>query len=73
MLLGAEGAFHVPIDCYDTAWARHLELKISIVWHRVEARKCGSSKQCVIGAAKGNDIQDQFFALEVVRRSEDNL
>ena len=58
MLLGMEGAFRVSINCYDTAWSGHLELGISVVRHRVESSKCGSSKQCVIAAAKGDDIED---------------
>ena len=73
VLIGTAGAFRVSINCYDAAWPGHLELEISIVWHRVESSKCGSSKQCVIAAAKGDDIEDQLFASEVVRRSEDNL
>ncbi len=73
VLLGMEGAFRVSIDCYDATWSGHLELEISVVWHRIESSKCGSSKQCVIAAAKGDDIEAQLFASEVVRRSEDNL
>ena len=65
MLLGTEGAFCVPIDCYDTAWSGHLELEISVVWHPIESRECGSSEQCVVAAAEGDDIEDQLFALEV--------
>ena len=68
-----EGVFLVSIDCYDAAWTGHLEFKISVVWHRVEACKCGSSEQCVIAAAEGDDVEDQLFASEVVRGSEDNL
>ena len=55
VLLGTERAFRVSIDCYDAAWSGHLELEISIVWHRIESSKCGSSKQGVIAAAKGDD------------------
>ena len=58
MLLCSEGAFRVAIDCYDAAWTGHLELEISIVWHCVESRKRGSSKQCVVTAAEGDDIED---------------
>ena len=58
MLLGAEGAFHVSINCYDAAWSGHLELEISIVWHHIESSECGSSEQCVIAAAKGDDVKD---------------
>ena len=46
------------INCYDTVWTGHLELEISVVWHHVESSKCGSSKQCVIATAKGDDIED---------------
>jgi len=56
--LGTEGAFRVSIDCYDAAWFGHLELKISVVWHRVESSKCGSSEQSMIAAAKWGDIED---------------
>ena len=73
MLLGTEGALRVSIDCYETAWSGHLELEISIVRHRIESGKHGSSKQCVIATAEGDDIEDQLFASEVFRRSEGNL
>ena len=52
------GAFRLSINCYDAAWSGHLELEISVVWHRVESSKCGSSKQCVIAVANGDDIKD---------------
>ena len=73
VLLGTEGAFCVSIDCYDTAWSGHLELEISVVCHRVASSKCGLSKQCIIDTAKGDDVEDQLFTLEVVRGSKDNL
>ena len=73
MLLGTEGARRVSIDCYDTAWSGHLELEISIVWHRVESSKRSLSEQCMIAAAEGDDIEDQLFVSEVVRGSEDNF
>ena len=44
VLLGTEGALRVSIDCYNTAWPGHLELEVSIVRHRIESRKCGSSE-----------------------------
>ena len=68
-----EGVFRVSIYCYDTAWSRHLELEISIVWHHIESSKCSSSEQRVIATAEGDDIKDQLFASGVVRGSEDNL
>ena len=58
MLFGTEGAFRISIDCYDATWSGHVELEISIVRYRIESGKCGSSKQCVIAAAKGDDIED---------------
>ena len=73
MLLGVEGAFHVSINCYDAACPGHLELEVSIMRHRIESSKCGSSKQCVIATVEGDDVEDQFFASEVVRGSEDNF
>ena len=42
VLLGTEGALRVSIDCYDAARTGHLELEISVVWHRVELSECGS-------------------------------
>ena len=73
MLLGTEGSFRVSIDCYDTAWSGHLEFEISIVWHHIESSKCRSSEQCVRATAEGDDIEDQVFASEVVRGSEDDF
>ena len=58
MLLCMEGAFRVSIYCNDATWTEHLELEISIMWHRVESSKRGSSEQCVVAAAEGDDIED---------------
>ena len=58
MLLGTEGAFRVSINCYDAVWSGHVELEVSIMRHRIESSKCGSSEQCVIAAAKRDDIED---------------
>ena len=58
MLLCSEGAFRVSVDRYDAAWTGHLELKISIVRHCIEPSECRSSEQCVIAAAKGDDVED---------------
>ena len=58
VLLSREGAFRTSIDRYDTTWTGHLELEISVVWHCIESSECGSSEQCVIAAAKGDDIED---------------
>ena len=58
MLLGTEGAFRISIDCYDATWSRHLELEISVVGYRIESSESGSAEQCMIAAAKGDDIED---------------
>ena len=58
MLLCPEGVFCVSVDCYDAARTGHLQLEISIVWHRVESNKRGSPVQCVVAAAEGDDIED---------------
>ena len=73
MFLGTQAVLLVSIDGHDTAWSGHLELEISIVWHRIKSSECGSSEQCVIATAEGDDVEDQLFALEVVRGSEDDL
>ena len=44
VLLCSEGEFRVSVECYDTTWTGHLELEVSIVWHRVESSKRGSSE-----------------------------
>ena len=48
VLLSTEGALRISIDCYNTVRSGHLELKVSIVQHRIETSKCGSSEQCAI-------------------------
>ena len=73
VLLCLERAFGVSIDCNDATWTGHLEHQIGIVWDRIEAGKSSSSEQCVIAIAEGDDIEDQLFASEVVRGSEDHL
>ena len=40
---------------------------------RIKTGKSGSSEQCVISTAEGDDIKDQVFASEVVWRTEDNF
>ena len=73
MLLGMEGALRVSIDCYDTAWSGHLEFEIAIVRDHIEASERGSSEQCMVATTEGDDVEDQVFASEVVRRSEDGF
>ena len=73
MLLGTEGAFRVSIDCYGAVWTGHLELEISVVWHRIESSECCSSEQCVIATTEGDNTEDQLFASKIVWESEDHL
>ena len=58
MLLRAERAFCVSIDCYNPTRSWHFELEVCIMRYHIESGKCGSSEQCVIAAAKGDDIED---------------
>ena len=58
MLFRTEGAVCVSIDCYDPARSWHLELEVCIVWYRIESRKCGSSKQCMIATTERDDVKD---------------
>ena len=58
VLLYTKGVLRVSIDCYDAAWTGHLELDISIVWYHVESCKHGSSEQCVVAAAEGDNIEE---------------
>ena len=57
MLLCTKGTFCVSIYCNDAAWTGHLELEISIMQHCIEFSECGSSEQCVVAAAEGDDIE----------------
>ena len=73
MLLHMERAFCVSINCYNPTRSCHIELEVCIMRYRIESGKCGSSEQCVIAIAEGDDIEDQLLASEVVQRSEDYL
>ena len=42
----------------DTAWTGHLEFKAGIVRYCVKASECHSSKQCMIIAAEGGDVEE---------------
>ena len=68
VLLGTKGAFHVSVDCYDTAWSGHLKFEIGIVWHRIEASKCGSSEQGVIATAEWGRLTLRFGNYSGIRR-----
>ena len=58
VLLRAERALCVSINCYNPAWSWHFEFEVCIMRYRIESGKCGSSELCVIAAAKGDDIED---------------
>ena len=58
VLLHTEGALCVSIDCYNPVRSWHLELEVGIMRHRIESGKCGSSEQCMIATAEGDDIED---------------
>ena len=58
VLLRAERAVYVSVDCYDPARSWHLELEVCIVWYRIESSECGSSKQCVITTTERDGIED---------------
>ena len=73
VLFCMERAVHISVDCYDPARAWHLELEVCIVWYRIESSKCGSSEQGMVTTAERDDIEDELFALEVIRRSEDHF
>ena len=73
MFLRSERMFSVSVDRDDSSRAWHLEFEVCAVRHRIELCKCGSSEQGMIATAKRDDIEDELFASEVVRRSEDDL
>ena len=58
VLLRTEGAFGVSVDRDYSSRARHLELEICVVRHRIELCKCGSPEQGVIAAAERNYVED---------------
>ena len=58
VLFWTERAVCVSIDYYNPARSWHLEVEVCIVWYRIESSECGSSQQCVITTAEGDDIED---------------
>ena len=58
VLLRSERAFGVSIYRDDSARAWHLELKVCVMWYRIELRECGSPEQCVITTAKRDYVED---------------
>ena len=73
MILDAEGAFRISIDCYDATRSGHLKLEVSVVCDCIETGENSSSEQCMITTTEGDDVKDQIFGSEVIRRSEDHF
>ena len=53
-----EGALYVSIDCYNPARSWHFELETGIMRYHIESSECGSSEQCMIATAEGDDVED---------------
>ena len=66
MLFSTEGALHISIDCDNAMWSGHFKLQISIVRECIKAGESSSFEQCVITTSEGDDVEDQFFTLEIV-------
>ena len=58
VLLDSKRAFDVSIDRNESSRARHLELEICVVRHRIELCKCGMSEQGMIAAAERDYVED---------------
>ena len=58
VLLRAERALCVSINCNDPLRSCHLELEVCIMQYRIESGECGSSEQCMIATIEGDDIED---------------
>ena len=58
VLIRAERALCVSIDCDDSSRAWHLGLEICVVRRRIELCECGSSEQGVIATVKRDYIED---------------
>ena len=73
MILCTEGVFHISIYCYYAAWTGHFMFCTGIEWDRIETSKSGMPHKCMVATVEGDDVKDQVFASEVVRRSEDDF
>ena len=58
VLLRSEGAFGVSIDRNFSSISWHLEVKVCVVWYRVELSECRSPKQCVIATTEWDYVED---------------
>ena len=50
--------FCVSANRDDAAWTGHFEFKAGVVWYCVKASEGRSSKQCMIVAAEGSDVEE---------------
>ena len=58
VLLRAERALCVSINCNNPARSQHFELEVCIMRYRIEFGECGSSEQCMIATTEGDDVED---------------
>ena len=58
MLVHTERALCVSINYYNPARSWHFELEVCLMRYRIESGECGSSEQCVVATAEGDDIED---------------
>ena len=58
VLLNAEGALRIPVDCYDTTGSGHLQLEVCVMRYCIEFCKCSSSEQCMIATVKRDIVED---------------
>ena len=58
VILHAEQAFCVSVNCYNPTRSWNFVLEVCIMQYCIEFGKCGSSEQCVIATTEGDDIKD---------------
>ena len=58
VFVGAEGRFGLAMNHDDAAWTGHFELTVGIMWHRIESSERGSSEECLVITAEGDDFED---------------
>lgn len=57
VLVAAGGKVGLALNRDDAAWTGHLELTVGVMWHRVKSSERGSSEQCLIITAEGDDFE----------------
>ena len=58
VLLSTKRALCVSINCNNPTRSRHFELEVCIMRYHIEFGECGSSEQCMIATAEGDDVED---------------